>query len=67
MSSKTHPGRRSLLAIAAAVTALTLVAGPSMAVFPHFKSAKTTPVYPRYHGRHDRPRRGGRRRAECAT
>ncbi len=46
MSSKTHPRRRSLLALAAAVTALTLVAGPSMAVFPHFKSAKTTLVYP---------------------
>lgn len=45
MSSTTHPRRRSLLALAAAVTALTLIAGPSMAVFPHFKSAKTTLVY----------------------
>lgn len=50
MSPKTthpqHPRRRSLLALAAVVIALTLAAGPALAVFPHFKSVSTVLVFP---------------------
>jgi hypothetical protein len=46
MSSKTPLRRRSLLALAAAATALALAAGPALAVFPHFTSTSTTLVFP---------------------